>query len=165
MKNQAIAEMSAAASILISHISRMKVAEEITWDEINRVVGWDVREKRSIICTVKNRLERDYGIVLGSIPGVGYRLLPDTEKVNGELPKDREARRRSAQRSKRKAGTVELAGLPSADQLRCLSETAIAHVTIVSSSAKSMRQVTQALGGETKPLQLNKALEALKQNL
>lgn len=78
---------------------------------------------------------------------------------------DRNHRRKSAVRSKRKASTVDLSKLNPTQQLQCLSEVTAAHVTVQASEDKSLKQIETKLDGSHSPLALNNALEALKNNL
>lgn len=162
---QAIATLSADAAVLIAHISQKSKGDLVTYDEIATTIGWDIRRNRGIMVTVKNRLLRDYSIVLSVVMGVGYKVLDDGEIVTGELSGDRERRRKSAVRSKRKAESVTLSNLAQPEQLRCLAEITAAHVTIEASGDKSVKQIASNLNGNAQPLALNKALEALKHNI
>ena len=61
----AVAELMMAASI----------DQIVGYDEMSRVAGCDVREKRWIVIQAKNLLNREHGIVFANVPGVGYRRL------------------------------------------------------------------------------------------
>jgi len=165
MKTKQRYTLSADASLLISSISRKDRGDDITWEWISSTVGWDVQKKSSVMATVKNRLTRDYNYVLGSMRGVGYKILTHEEVVNGEMPNDRENRSKSAKRSKRKAGTVDLSQLTETQKIQCLAEITSAHITIETSATRSIKQISQHLDGTSQPLAINKAFEALKHNL
>ena len=161
MEHQSIAKRSANADILISEISRKNKGDLITWDWMTSIIG---KDPRSLMGTVKNRLIRDYSYVLSSQPGIGYRICDDALVVEGELSKDRKHRRKSAIRSKVKAQAVDMGKLSESQQLKCLGEIASAHVVAETSTTKAQEKIVSGLGGETKPLALNKALEALMNN-
>ena len=164
MPHKAIAVMSADAGILIAKISTRQRGETITYDEIKTWIGWDIRDNRGVMQTVKNRLLRDYSMVLGVVTGEGYRILTESE-MNGDLRSDRERRRRSATRSKAKAGTVDISKLNDIERLSYLAEVTAAHVTIEASGDKAIKQLTAGMNGHTTPLALNYALEAIKNNV
>jgi len=163
-KHSPIAQRSADADILISEISRKQKGELVTWEYLSSLIGKNLQVNRGVMQTVKNRLLRDYGIVLSSQPGVGYVLCSDVLIVEGELGSDRKRRRKAAMRSKMKGQVVDLTKLNETQQLRCLGEIAAAHVVAESSTDKSQKKIISGLGGETKPLALNKALLALMKN-
>lgn len=162
---KAIAELSADAAILISHCSELPKGTNVTYEEIAKLIGWDVRTNRNVMGTVKRRLCRDYGRVLGSVMRIGYRVLTDEEVATGELSRDRRHRRRHATRSKAKAGTVAIAELNEAHQVQLLSEVSAAHVAAEASRDNAVKRIADKINGSTQPLALNFALEAVKKNL
>ena len=162
---KAISEMTADAGVLLAHLSRKGKGDEVSYSEIETVIGWDVRNNRGIMQTVKNRLLRDHGLTLDPVFKVGYRILTDNEIAEGRLRREREHRRRNAQRAKRIGSTVDISKLDDTQRLKCLAEITAAHVTLDASTDKSVKQIESSLNGSTQPLALNKALDALKHNL
>jgi hypothetical protein len=67
----AVAELMMAASI----------DQIVGYDEMSRVAGCDVREKRWIVIQAKNLLNREHGIVFANVPGIGYRRLASASGV------------------------------------------------------------------------------------
>jgi hypothetical protein len=67
----AVAELMMAASI----------DQIVGYDEMSRVGGCDVRERRWIVIQAKNLLNREHGIVFANVPGVGYRRLASESGV------------------------------------------------------------------------------------
>jgi hypothetical protein len=165
MANRSIAELSADAAILISELGKREKGSTVTYEEFEKLIGYDVRNNRGILVTVKNRLLRDHELVLDSVPKVGYRILSDAEVVEGLLRTDRERRRRAATKSKQKAAVVDMSKLNEMQKISYLAEVTVAHVVIDSSGDKSIKQLSLSLSGATAPLALNNALDALKKNL
>jgi len=165
MATKAIAELSADARRLINAIGEKKRGDEITWDWMEQLVGWKLREKPSVMTTVKNRLLRDYDYVLGSMPKKGYRILFDSKVVDGEMSKDRERIRKAAGRIKLKARAVDPSNLTEPQRVRLYAEITAAHVTAETSDEKSITKISLELSGKSQPLTLNKALDAIKHNL
>lgn len=165
MTTRAIAELSADAAVLISHFAQQPKGEIVTYEQIAALIGWDIRENRGIMVTVRNRLLRDDRKVLSAVHSEGYKILTDQEVCNGELRRQRETRRRNAVKSKSKAGSVDFAALNEADRMSLLSEVTVAHLTAEASKDRSVLQIGSHLNGATQPLALNLALDAVKKNL
>jgi hypothetical protein len=163
--NKAIAEMSADAAVLISHFSGLEKGTLVTYDQIRTLIGWDIRDNRGVLNTVRNRLLKDDGKVLGVVVGEGYKILTNQEICNGELRRDREKRRRNAVKSKSKAGSVDIGSLNESDRISLLAEVTTAHLTAEASKDKSVLQIGSHLNGANQPLALNHALDAIKKNL
>lgn len=162
MEKKSIPELSADAAILIAELSKKEKGTDVPWEEIERLVGWRLRNNQSVMGTVRNRLRRDHGLVLGTITGVGKRILTDAEVAEGELSKDRERRRRSAKKSKKKAAAVDLSNLNETQKLKLLGEVTAAHVVAEASETKSVAKIETQLNGAGTPMALNHALDAIK---
>jgi len=165
MSSKSIAELSADAAILIAEFSRRNKGDTVTYDELQALIGWDVRTNRGILRTVRNRLLRDHAKVLDAVHTQGYRILTDAEIVEGRLGRDREQRRRSACRSKLRAGAVNLSELNERQRLTYVAEVTVAHITESTSGTAAVQRIADNANGSTQPLALNKALEALKHNI
>jgi len=75
---RSFAEKSADTSILEEMIRRLKVDEELTYEAMSTALGRDVREFcKGNLNSARRICERD-GIVLASMPKVGYKRLGDT---------------------------------------------------------------------------------------
>lgn len=163
--SKAIAQLSADAGILIAELSKRDIGTTITYEQIAGIIGWDIRKNRGLMHTVKNRLLRDHGKILDVVRDEGYRVLTDSEAVEGKLRSDRERRRRSAKRSKAVAGAVNISKLSETQRIAYLAEVTAAHVTIEASSDKTVKQLSAAVNGHNTPLALNNALDAIKKNV
>ena len=156
-----IKPISADAAILISEISRKNKGDQITWVWMSSLVSREINGSSSVMQTVHRNLLNNHDMVLKSITGIGYIVCDDVMVTTDIMSGDRHRRRRSAKRSMRRAQSVELDNLTEIQQLQCFGEIASAQVVISASTPASQKKMISQLGGETKPLALNKALMAL----
>ena len=164
MSVKSFTERTAETGILIAAISQKQKPCVVTDEEIKQLTGWE-ELNYGIMGTVKNRLMRDYKIVLSRLTKIGYQLLSDSELVAGEYQRDRDHRRRHAQRTKLKGQTVDISNLGPVELGRHICELTAAHIAIESSKDKSVERIASKANGATQPLALNHALDALKKNV
>ena len=158
---QSIAGRSADANVLISEISRLNKGDFVSWEDMEAMIGRQLRGNSGILYTVKKNLTKEYGLVLSSRRGEGYEVCTDELVVDGVLAADRARRKRAAHKSGKKDGDVDLNNLTESQRLKLFAEIASACVTEEACLKKSIAKYTAELGGETKPLALNRALNAL----
>lgn len=67
--------LSAETSFLIQHLRDAKPDQLITFDDFTNVIGSDIQKHRSSLSTAIRIVERDHGVVVQSVPSVGYRIV------------------------------------------------------------------------------------------
>ena len=166
MPNKSIAEMSYENSILVSEISRLERGTVATYAEhfskwLERPIR--CREDLPNFTTVITRVRTDYGIVLSSIAGTGYRLLTHEETVRDDHQTSRA--RRAASRRKKELACVETSALTDLDRQGFAVKLMQAHLIEESAGSKALKKITAAANGSTQPLALTQILDALKPGL
>lgn len=158
-------DRDADAGIMLADFSRRSAGDIITYEDIEKLIGWDIRRNRAPLNKARKWLLEDYGKVLTVVRNVGYRISTSHQIVEEELRKEREHRRRSARKSKAKAAVVNLSELTEELQLKCHQERWSAYIMQEAGTAKSLKRLGAILTGAAEPLALNKALDALKHNV
>lgn len=100
-------EKSADTKVLESVLAELKVGDLITYEELSKAIGRDVRQfALPSLRSARHGLLNSKKMVFGVEHGVGYRRLNDTEVVDS-IEMDRKKMSRAANRSIRKLGTVD----------------------------------------------------------
>jgi hypothetical protein len=77
-----IQQISVDAQILVKTLSEVKIGQEITYEQLSKEIGRDLRNGCSgILQTARNRVFRDHGIHFCVIRGVGLRRSDNHDKV------------------------------------------------------------------------------------
>jgi hypothetical protein len=81
----------------------VKIGDVIAHSEIERAIGARRSTDRyqTVVTAFRRRLERDQNVVLGAVPGVGYKVLSDAERVDAGYGK-----LATSGRAVRRAGTL-----------------------------------------------------------
>lgn len=75
--------------------------EVITHEEIENTIGTGRRSHRygTVLAAWKRALETKHNVILGSVPGVGYKALPPTERIDMATSKYRSGLRATGRAS------------------------------------------------------------------
>lgn len=77
-----IKELSADTGLLVKKFRELKVGQEITYDELSKVINRDVRSlARSNVMSAINIVRREDGIVMATVRKEGYKRLDDVSIV------------------------------------------------------------------------------------
>jgi phosphoribosylformylglycinamidine (FGAM) synthase-like amidotransferase family enzyme len=163
--SQPIKDRSNEANILIAHFSQLAKGALVSYDEIVKLIGWDIRANRGPMMTAIRRLKLDHGRVVVGVCNEGYRVMTDDDIAQRRMQQNLRRRRNNARMSKVEAGTVDISSLNPQDRQALFGQIAIAHVHAETASAKAVKKITASCVDTTQPLALNNALEALKKNL
>lgn len=162
---KSIMEQSADTAVMILELSKLTRGTVIPYEKFSEWLGRPV--KRSIdlptINTVIQRLKKDYGLVLDSIKGEGYRILSHEEVVKDESRTQRI--RRMAKKRRQELVTVELSELDELGKLQWAAKSTQSYLIAEAASEKSVAKIAAACNGATEPLALSKALDAIKANI
>ena len=112
MTTTGLFEVSETSRLLASRLARIEDDETITYEDLERLVGKPIDEVRSNIGTARAIINREHGIILETIPKVGYRRTKDYAAV-GQRAADLVGRR--AKRARRSILRAIEAAPPSAE--------------------------------------------------
>lgn len=86
--HESIPEISAEASLLAAALSKSTPGQVWRYEELNKIAGIDLQEKRGPLATARKKTQRESGLVFYSIAKVGIKCaLPvDIVKASEGLP-------------------------------------------------------------------------------
>lgn len=166
MPRKALAEMSADNAVLRSEISRLPRGTDITFAEhFTRWLGRPIRTSKDLrnFGTVVNAVRNDYGLVLSTIRGVGYRILLNEEVAADESGMHR--MRRQARRIKKSKATVDLGKLTAQQVQTVVAQLTIANVVESAAKTKNVERLAASVNGVTQALPAAIYFERMKANL
>lgn len=100
-----IGEMSIESQLLYKRLSKMKVGNVITYDELTEEIGRDVRSCIWALATARRQVLKTDSIVVDCVPGKGVKRLDDSAIV-GTLVDGVKRISRASHRSARKASGI-----------------------------------------------------------
>jgi hypothetical protein len=98
----AVQQISAASQAVANLFRSAEVGDVITYEMVNAAAGCDVRQKRYIASTARNRVMVDDGVHIAAVYGVGFRRLSPAEAaetLDSDLSRARNAARKGAKRA------------------------------------------------------------------
>ncbi len=119
--------------------------------QVSEVIGvtWRTSRYRTICSAWRHRLKREQNVVVRSLPGVGYVVRAEAERVNDAIGDGRRGVR-TIGRAVRDIGLVKTEKLPENEQARALHARRLMEGAL-SSGREAMRQIT-TLEGEQQRL-------------
>jgi hypothetical protein len=111
---------------LTNFFSSAEVGDHFDYEQLNGVVGLDLRVKPYLLASARKKVERDFGIVILADPGRGvYRATDD--QIVGEGTKALDANRRKARRAMKRSALADRSNLsPDRQTIRDLNMTILA---------------------------------------
>lgn len=158
-----IGELSIDNSVLRSEISRLERGTEITFAEhFTKWLGRTIRTSEDLksFATVRRALLRDYGLLLSSIPGVGYKILTNEQAATDSSRLSRI--RKHARMIRKEKATVDLTKLNQLQVQGVVAQLTVAGVIESAAKEKTVVKIASGLNGATTPPALGHALEMLK---
>ncbi|MBE0568910.1 MAG: hypothetical protein IH577_04465 [Deltaproteobacteria bacterium] len=157
-----VKQMGIDAQVLIEKLRGVEVGAAVTYVQMSEWIGRDVRgHGYGSLCTARNRLIRDEGIVFGTVIGVGLKRLDDAGKVS-EAGEHINAIRRAADRGLAVAKAAEYDALP--EEAKKKYNATVSHLGVlraVTTSAAQKRIVAKVENAKGM-LPVGVTLEALK---
>ena len=146
-----------------SVLRECKVGEVITYAQLTKAIGVDIRDNgRGALTTARRVLLRDEQIVFGTITNVGLRRLADNEII-ATTDSDASRVRRIAQFGLSKLASVKFENLPRDDQQKHIVSSAqlgaIRHFTKIKTVNRIARSVVS-----TEHLQVGETLKMFLDN-
>jgi len=142
MNNQkTIPAISIESQRVIERLGQCAPGEFVSYEELSSIAGGDIqKEKRFALDTGRKRLERDRGLVFGTIKNEGVKRLEDEEIVQtSELGINRV--RRQARRSARKLVCVDFDNLSNEAKIRHNARMSIFGALVIVTSIKKQQAI------------------------
>lgn len=150
--------MAIETKIVLERLAKAHPGETVTYEELNKLTGCDVRKRRNVITTSTNKLLNEQLKVFVADVGKGIRLL-----TNEEIPalgaRDISRVGRIAKRSIKRLAATDYDKL--SEQGKITHNTGMTIMALVQrgSTAKSMALVQEAVGKRTTPLPVGETLK------
>lgn len=154
-----IFEKSNDAKILESVLSQMAIGQRVTYDELSKAIGRDVRAfARSALQTARNRLLRDAGIVFGVEANEGLVRLNDSQIIK-TTEADRKRVQRQANRTLRKLGVVKFDALSDSDKMKHTVAAAQAGAIVLFSKSTTTKKLESKVQTPSDSLPIGETLK------
>ena len=163
-KKRGVFTRSVDTSLLMARLQKLAVNETVTWKELSDTIGRDVRTvAHGFLQSARQRVLKDYGIVLEAIHKVGLKRLDDTGIVKTSDYSRHKIHREAGRALTRIACIENLAGLPNDDKVKVNAARAAfgaLHSITTEASQKKIVKAVVSSGGDS--LAIGKTLEAFK---
>jgi hypothetical protein len=144
--------------IVLDRLAKAQPGETVSYEELNKLTGCDVRKRRNVLTTSTNKLLTEQSKVFVAETGKGIRLLR-----NEEIPtlgtKDIARVGRIAKRSIRRLAATDYDKLSEQGKLHHNTSMTILALVQRGSTAKSLSLVEEAVGKRTSPLPVGETLK------
>jgi hypothetical protein len=154
-------EPSMETQLLIQHLRNIEIGETVTHEALAKIAGSTLARCRSVMRTVRHRLEVDHRIFLASVRGVGYVRINDAEAAR-QLEQPLQAIRRKARRAGRTAERIVFEHIPQSERTQFTLRTAALGAIDLALAPKSRDRLLGAaktLGPSFSPRDALKALQ------
>ena len=159
-----IPSLSIEAGAIMSRLRECKPGDVVTYDELSKVVGKDVRMSRGGLATARKRVEVDDRIIFETIATVGVKCLTALEAAQSMTAHVRRTRS-AARRGVRKARAIDVLAVPPAERLTLIARAsylALVDGTGAPAAQKRLEAAIQTQDGSAF-LPLQRSLEALRE--
>lgn len=160
----AIPQISAAAEALVSLFRSLKVGDVVTYETMTAAAGVDVKSKRNIIATARNRVLTDDSIHIVTVWGAGVKRISGAEAA-GTMPAYIQRSRSAARKGAKVAKHVDILDVPADKRPMFVAQATLCHLIGDSTTAKSQAKLAAAAStqpADTAVLAGKMALEALR---
>lgn len=152
-------EKSADTKIIESMLSAAVIGQTITYEEISKAIGRDVRvHSLSALGTARQGVLRSNGIVFGVEKNVGLVRLDDSGIVRS-TENDRRTLQRKAKRSLRKLAVVEFSKLPEDLKRSHIVASAQMGTIAMFASKGAVKKLESKVNGSTAQLAIGETLK------
>lgn len=155
-------QMSADTRLVAQYIlNNKRVGETVTYKELEPIVGRAVDGSFGPLQSAKRHLQRQHGMVFGSVPRVGSKVLTDPEIVQSVHSETDRLRRRSRRAVERLSLVKNFASLP-----RDLQATHNAGISIMSvigamTTSSAVKKIEAAVSKAQRELPMAETIKAL----
>jgi hypothetical protein len=146
---------------LIDRGRRLQVGEVVTYEELSKLIGIDVREEgRGALRSARNILLRDEQIVLDSVPNVGLKRSSDSEIVQSAGAVFSKLRRGAQRGVQRLTAVADFDRLSDADKLAHNASVSALAVIKLMGKPKSVERIAASVNtANTGSLPIARTLE------
>jgi hypothetical protein len=135
-----IPQISAAAQRVSDLFRSMAVGDTVTYEMVNAAAGTDVRVKRYIADTARNRVLMSDSAHIATVHGIGYKRLNSREAADA-VDSDMSRSRKAARRGLKKAQRVPIGDLPKDEQARHVMRTSLCMIVSESLGTKGRAKI------------------------
>jgi hypothetical protein len=163
-KDKSIGVRSVETMLVLDALRKVKDdgRESITYQQLSKIVGFDVRASRTYMNTARNVMRHEHGVDFQTIIGVGLKVATDQEVI-GSAQRERKIISRRAKRTiARLYQCVRYDDLPKEDQTRWNAEFALQAVIAHASKEKTAAAINGRVQTTGAKLSLEGTLETLK---
>lgn len=152
-------EKSQDTKILEGVLAEAAIGQMITYEELSKAIGRDVREHSlSSLVSARRGLMKEKRYVFGVERNVGLRRLAD-EQIVDSTEADRRKVQRAARRSIQKLSVVDFDQLPEEKKRDHLTYSTTMGVVAMFSNKASHRRIEKTVNGSHKPLAIGETLK------
>lgn len=155
-----IGERSVFSQALIDHLIDFAPGQFVSYEDLSKVAGVDVKQCRWFLTTARNRLERDERIVFEAVPGRGVVRKDDSGIISVSMRKC-QGIRTAARRARDIARCSEPEKLSRDEKSRRLAIETTSRVVLAVSKPKRLKELEVKMQDATKPLPLKECFESL----
>lgn len=153
---QAKFQLSADSRALINALEKVSIGETVSYEDLNRTIGRDVRQFRGTIHTALATLERQHQMVFSCVPTVGYKRLNDKEIIGTADAVTRKIRW-AARRSARKLACVKFDQLPADQRLAHNARMTIMALVAETTGSNAVKRIESAVADSNAAIPAAKA--------
>jgi len=161
--NKSIAEISADTRLLYQRLLKLRYDEVVTYDELSRILGRDVRKSSRSNLTSARKMAIQDGIVTDAVRKVGIKRLTDERTVECTGTVMRKRIRRACHRSARRLTAVRFDNL--SDNLKQIHNAELSQLGALAefSKDKVTKRIRSMVGSaENEQLAIAQTLDAWK---
>lgn len=156
--------MSAETATVIGMLRKMTVGEVLTYATLSEAIGCDVRKRRHVLKTARDRVLADDSVHTAIVATVGVKRLSDEEAGDGLSSSLRRARS-AARRGRKSASRLNINEIPQEKRAAVFARASLLELIDYSGSAKAAAKAiaVAASSPDEKVLPLRRMLAALKE--
>ena len=136
-------------NLLVEKFAALADGAIMDYREIESLIGYDVRVKRSIMPSVVRALRRDHSVLIEAIPKVGYQRCTQVQKV-GKIDKRITRQQRAVKETTKDIQAIDYKALGDSDRRRVdaqmTSASLFSHLLTSKNRAKMLEVVTNNKG-------------------
>ena len=156
--------LSAEASALIAVLLTMKVGDVVPYAALSEAIGCDVRLRRHVLMTARNRVLRDDSVHTAMVAKVGIKRVSDDDAGDGGLNRALRRTRSAARRGRLIASRLNMNEIPQTKRAAVVAKASLLEMIDYGASAKAQsKALTAVAASDDKALPLRHMLAALKE--
>lgn len=136
-------------NLLVEKFAALADGAIMDYEQIESLIGYDVRDKRSIMASVVRALRRDHSVLIEAVPNVGYQRCTQVQKV-GKVDKRMTRQQRAVQEATKDIRAIDYKSLSETDRRRVDAQmthaSLFSHLLTAKNRAKMLEVVTDNKG-------------------